>query len=97
MSVASEINRIKSNIADAYTEAEAKGATMPATENSANLADTVASIPSSGIPIDEDSLTPLVFGIDSDGFYFSDTLADETPVSFGRDSGGIYVAGGTTA
>lgn len=45
MSVASEINRIKSNIADAYTEAEAKGATMPATENSANLADTVASIP----------------------------------------------------
>lgn len=46
MSVASEINRIKSNIADAYTEAEAKGATMPATENSDNLADTVASIQS---------------------------------------------------
>jgi hypothetical protein len=45
VSVASEINRIKSNIADAYTEAEAKGATMPATENSDNLADTVASIP----------------------------------------------------
>ena len=50
MSVASEINRIKSNIADAYTEAEAKGATMPATENSANLADTVASIPSTPTP-----------------------------------------------
>jgi len=45
MSVASEINRIKANIAAAYTEAEAKGATMPATENSANLAQTVASIP----------------------------------------------------
>jgi len=53
--------------------------------------------PQGGIPIDESSLTPLVFGIDSDGFYFSDTPADETPVSFGRDSGGIYVAGGTTA
>jgi hypothetical protein len=98
MSVASEINRIKSNIADAYTEAEAKGATMPVTENSDNLADTIASISGGGgIPIDEDSLTPLVFGIDSDGFYFSDTPADETPVSFGRDSGGIYVAGGATA
>ena len=45
MSIASEINRIKSNIADAYTEAEAKDATMPATENSANLANTIASIP----------------------------------------------------
>jgi len=53
--------------------------------------------PQGGIPIDESSLTPLVFGIDSDGFYFSDTPADETPVSFGRDSGGIYVAGGATA
>lgn len=45
MSIASEISRIKTNIAAAYDEAEAKGATMPATENSANLADTVASIP----------------------------------------------------
>lgn len=131
MSIASEISRIKTNIAAAYDEAEAKGATMPATENSANLAQTVASIPEavqptlitkqitangtyaaandnadgysevtvnvkSGIPIDEDSLTPLVFGIDSGGFYFSDTPADETPVFFGRDSGGIYVAGGAT-
>lgn len=96
MSVASEINRIKANIANAYTEAEAKGATMPATENSDNLADTIATIAGGGIPIDESSLTPLVFGIDNDGFYFSDTLVDETPVSFGRDSGGIYVAGGVT-
>ena len=46
MSVASEITRIKNNIAAAYNEAEAKGATMPVTENSDNLADTVASIPS---------------------------------------------------
>ena len=53
--------------------------------------------PQGGIPIDESSLTPLVFGIDNDGFYFSDTPADETPVSFGRDAGGIYVAGGATA
>ena len=45
MSVTSEITRIKNNIAVAYDEAEAKGATMPVTKNSANLADTVASIP----------------------------------------------------
>ena len=45
MSIASEINRINTNISAAYDAAEAKGATMPATENSANLADTVASIP----------------------------------------------------
>lgn len=96
MSIASEISRIKTNIAAAYDEAEAKGATMPATENSANLADTIATISGGGIPIDESSLTPLVFGIDSGGFYFSDTPADETPVYFGRDSGGIYVAGGAT-
>ena len=92
-----QYQRISANIADAYDEAEAKGATMPVTENSDNLADTIASISGGGIPIDESSLTPLVFGIDNNGFYFSDTPADETPVSFGRDTGGIYVAGGATA
>lgn len=40
-----ERQRIAANIAAAYTEAEAKGATMPATKNSSNLADAVASIP----------------------------------------------------
>lgn len=54
MSIRSQIDRINANIADAYTEAEAKGATMPATENSANLADTVASIPTAPpAPIEE--------------------------------------------
>jgi hypothetical protein len=49
-----ERQRIVANIADAYTEAEAKGATMPATENSANLADTIASIPTSSIVKEKD-------------------------------------------
>ena len=40
----SERQRIVANIAAAYDEAEAKGATMPATENSANLADRIDSI-----------------------------------------------------
>lgn len=50
MSISDQITRIKNNIAAAYTACNGKGATMPLTENSANLADTVASIPSGGTP-----------------------------------------------
>ena len=48
MSIESEITRINTNIASAYTEAEAKGATMPASENSENLASTFATITGGG-------------------------------------------------
>ena len=72
------------------------GTYTAADDNADGYSEVTVNVPS-GIPIDEASLTPLVFGIDSDGFYFSDTPADETPVSFGRDAGGIYVAGGATA
>jgi hypothetical protein len=48
MTIASEIQRIEGNISAAYTAADAKGATMPATENSDNLATCIASIPSGG-------------------------------------------------
>lgn len=48
MSIASEIQRIKNNIASAYTACRGKGATIPATENSANLPACIASIPSGG-------------------------------------------------
>lgn len=48
MTIASEITRIKNNIAGAYTALSAKGATMPATQNSANLATTAASVPAGG-------------------------------------------------
>ena len=44
MSVQSEINRIKSNIEDAYDALAFKGATMPQTQNSENLASTAQSI-----------------------------------------------------
>lgn len=44
MSVQSEINRIKSNIEDAYDALASKGATMPQTQNSDNLAQTAQSI-----------------------------------------------------
>lgn len=44
MSVQSEINRIKSNIEDAYDALASKGAIMPQTQNSDNLAQTAQSI-----------------------------------------------------
>ena len=46
MTIASEITRINNNIASAYTALSNKGATMPVTQDSANLATTVESIPS---------------------------------------------------
>lgn len=48
MTIASEITRINGNISDAYTAAGNKGATLPATQNSGNLATCIASIPSGG-------------------------------------------------
>lgn len=44
MSIASEITRINTNISNAYTACNNKGATMPATQNSANLATCIDSI-----------------------------------------------------
>lgn len=48
MTIASEIARIQGNIADAYNSCAAKGATMPATNNSASLANTIDSISAGG-------------------------------------------------
>ena len=48
MSIESEINRINSNIATAYSVLATKGATMPDTLNSANLASTIMTIEEGG-------------------------------------------------
>ena len=48
MSISSEIQRIQTNIANAYTVAGNKGATIPQSQNSANLATTIQSIPTGG-------------------------------------------------
>ena len=48
MSIASEITRINNNISSAYTACNNKGATMPVTQDSANLANTISSIPAGG-------------------------------------------------
>lgn len=44
MSVQTEINRIKTNIASAYSKVSAKGGTLPSTQNSGNLATAIDSI-----------------------------------------------------
>ena len=41
MSVNEQINRIKTNISDAYSTLETKGATLPTVENSNDLDDTI--------------------------------------------------------
>jgi hypothetical protein len=48
MSIVSEIERIKTNIANAYAKCEEKGATMPSVLNSANLFECIASITGGG-------------------------------------------------
>jgi hypothetical protein len=48
MTIASEIQRIKTNIANAYTSCNSKGATMPASQVSDNLADCIDSISGGG-------------------------------------------------
>lgn len=50
MSISDQITRIKTNIANAYTSLESKGATIPADKNSNNLATTVDSISAGGFP-----------------------------------------------
>lgn len=57
MSITSEIQRIKTNIANAYTSCNSKGATMPATQNSANLATTINSISGGTTPTGTLSIT----------------------------------------
>ena len=48
MTVIEQINRIKTNISNAYDVAESKGATMPLEKNSDNLANTIQSITTGG-------------------------------------------------
>jgi len=68
MSIATEINRIKQNIANAYTELQNKSATLPTVQNSANLANTISTISSSTVSnltkitvnVEDEKLTELI-------------------------------------
>lgn len=59
MTIASEIQRIQGNIADAYNSCAAKGATMPVTNNSASLAATIDTITAGGGDFDYSSVLKL--------------------------------------
>lgn len=48
MTIANEIRRIKTNIQNAYAEAEEKGATLPVEQNSDNLASAISTIQGGG-------------------------------------------------
>ena len=67
MSIATEIQRIKNNIANAYTAILEKGGVLPSNKNSSNLANTINSISSSakyGITVDN-----FLGDVDSNGLY----------------------------
>ncbi len=51
MSIATAIQAAQQKVADAYTAASAKGATMPATQNLSNLATTISTISGGGVDI----------------------------------------------
>lgn len=56
MSIASEITRIKNNIANSYAKCQEKGATMPTIQNSNNLVETINSIET--LNLQEKTITP---------------------------------------
>ena len=80
MTIASEITRIKTNIENAYTKAEEKGATMPELLNSEGLAGCIESIPKgsgggSGIDIPE-GYSRIRF-YDIDGTILSEQIVED--------------------
>lgn len=48
MTISAEITKLQTNLASSYTKCNAKGATMPASQNFDNLPSTIESIPSGG-------------------------------------------------
>lgn len=79
MSIQTEIDRIKGNIASAYTAASGKGATLPAVQNSANLAGCIDTITGGGggEPVNKKKLgvtiDDFVGDVDENGLYLDNT------------------------
>ena len=62
MTIADEIQRIKTNIENAYTVCNNKGATIPQDQNSDNLADCINSITGDGEGLLESLISEIVDG-----------------------------------
>ena len=87
MSIVSEIERIKTNIANAYTKCEEKGATMPSVLNSANLFDCIASITGGAVPAKVLSYYGILTGLSSASRYLAGTSIDGKALFGGGTSG----------
>lgn len=88
MSVQSEINRIKSNIEDAYDALASKGATMPQTQNSENLAQTAQSINlESEHKYVTKTLSASSWSEQSEGIYMQTFTDPNIPASYKLDIG----------
>ena len=74
MTIASEITRIKTNINNAYTALEAKGATIPEAKNSANLADTINTVTGGSEPSNGEYCVKV---IDYDGTILKQSMLNE--------------------
>lgn len=80
MTIASEITRINNNIASAYTACNNKGATMPATQNSANLATTIGTISTGPQTLYGASLYTFLSYVDANGNLYPSSTS--TALSF---------------
>lgn len=88
MSVQSEINRIKSNIESAYDALASKGATMPQTQNSENLASTAQSINlESEHKYITKTLSASSWSEQSEGIYMQTFTDPNIPASYKLDIG----------
>lgn len=88
MSVQNEINRIKSNIEDAYDALASKGATMPQTQNSDNLAQTAQSINlESEHKYITKTLSASSWSEQSEGIYMQTFTNPNIPASYKLDIG----------
>ena len=86
MSVATEISKLQTNLMNAYSTVEEKGATLPANQNFDNLANAISDIPTDGIGITRE-VKNGVYQIPTESFVFS-LPSDATDVG----SYGLYGA-----
>lgn len=94
MSIVSEIERINTNIANAYTKIENKGGTLPTDQNSNNLANAIDTIETGGGDVSEYfSNTPSAGGQNTGGW--SKCVKKLPPLSFkGTSCNGMFTAFG---